>query len=109
MATNRDDDHDVGDDLAILETTRRVAGAGTWVRGTLNGHQFDALVFPEHAEVAAWELGTSRISKLAVQRLADRRWVFNWDRGPDVPAADALVAAIVDFLAAGLADHVDAG
>jgi hypothetical protein len=38
--------------------------------------------------------------------LADRRQVFNWDRGADVPAADAKVAAIVDFLCAGLADHV---
>ena len=30
--------------------------------------------------------------------------VFHWDRGADVPAADPLAAAIVDFLCAGLAD-----
>ena len=98
--------NDIGDDLVITKTTRRAAGSGTWVCGRLAGHRFDALVFPEHAENREWELGDSRISKLWVQRMADRREVFNWDRGADVPAADATVAAIVDFLAAGLADHV---
>lgn len=53
-----------------------------------------------------WEIGDSRISKLWVQRLADKMAVFNWDRGLDQPAATDLAQAIVDFLAAGLADHV---
>ena len=53
-----------------------------------------------------WEIGESRITKLWIQRLADRETVFNWDRGPDVPAADALVAEIVDHLAGGLADAI---
>jgi hypothetical protein len=97
---------DLGEDLQINKTTRRAAGSGTWVSGTLNGHRFDALVFPEHAEVADWELGDSRISKLWLQRIADRVEVFNWDRGADRPAADATAAAIVEFLAAGLAEHV---
>ena len=61
---------------------------------------------PEHAENPEWELGDSRISKLWLQRLDDKRTVFNWDRGMDQPAASDLVQAIVDFLAAGLADHV---
>ena len=100
------DDLDVGYDLEITKTTRRAAGAGAWVRGTLSGHRFDALVFPEHADNPDWEIGESRISKLWIQRLADNQTVFNWDRGADVPAADRLVACIVDFLAGGLADHI---
>ena len=37
--------------------------------------------------------------------MADKRTVFNWDRGANVSAADQLVACIVDFLAGGLAGH----
>jgi len=99
------DDLELGDDLTITKTTRRVEGAGTWVCGTLHGHRFDALVFPEHAEIAEWELGESRISKLFVQRLADRQTVANFDRGWDVRPTTDEASAIVDFLAAGLADH----
>jgi len=106
MNATNDDDLDVGDDLEITKTTRRAAGAGTWVCGTLSGHRFDALVFSEHAENPEWEISDSRISKLWVKRLADKRTVFNWDRGADVPAADATTQAIVDFLAGGLADHI---
>mgnify|MGYP003343844273 CR=1 FL=1 len=104
-ATNHED-FDVGHDLEITKTTRRASGGGTWVCGTLSGHRFDALVFPEHADCPDWEIGDSRISKLFIQRLADKHTVFNWDRGADVPAADALVGQIVDFLAGGLADHI---
>ncbi len=100
------EDIELGDDLRITKTTRRAAGNGTWVCGAIAGHRFDALVFPEHADDPEWEIGDSRISKLWVQRLADRRTVFNWDRGADVAAADPVAAAIVDFLCAGLAEHV---
>ena len=103
---NETDGLDLGDDLNITKTTRRNSGGGTWVCGTLHGHRFDALVFPEHAENPEWELGGSRISKLWVQRLADKQTVFSWDRGMDIPAADQMASAVVDFLAAGLADHV---
>ena len=102
-------DLDLGDDLRITKKTRQAAGAGTWVCGTIAGHRFDALVFPEHADNPEWEIGDSRISKLWVQRLADRQEVFNWDRGADVPAADPVAAAIVDFLSVGLADLAYAG
>lgn len=95
----------IGDDLEITKTTRRAAGSGTWVCGTVAGHRFDALVFPEHAENPDYEIGDSRISKLWVQRLTDRKEVYNWDRGMDIPAKDKTVQAIVDFLCAGLADH----
>src|SRR4051794_22023178 len=103
-------DIDIGDDLEITKTSRRAAGNGTWVCGKLHGHKFEALVFPEHAECESYEIGGngpdgSKISKLWIRRLADRQTVFSWDRGADVPAADATVQAIVDFLCAGLADH----
>jgi hypothetical protein len=104
--TSETNDLELGDDLRITKTTGRAAGNGTWVCGTIGGHRFDALVFPEHADNPEWEIGDSRISKLSVQRLADHRTVFNWDRGADVPASDAVAAAIVDFLCAGLAEHV---
>jgi hypothetical protein len=100
-------DLDLGDDLLITKQTRQAAGSGTWVIGTIAGHRFDALVF-EHAEHSDAELGDSRISKLWLQRIANGCEVFNWDRGLDRPAADETAQAIVDFLAAGLADHIDA-
>jgi hypothetical protein len=107
--TSETNDLELGDDLHITKTTRRAAGNGTWVCGTIAGHRFDALVFPEHADNPDWEIGESRISRLWVQRLADCQTVFNWDRGADVPAADPVAAAIVDFLCAGLAEHTYAG
>jgi len=106
MTTNANNENlDLGDDLVITKTTRRNTVGGTWVGGTIHGHRFDALVFPEHAENADWEIGDSRISKLWLQRLADKVTVYNWDRGQDLPAANATAAAIVDFLCAGLAEH----
>ena len=95
-----------GDDLTFTRQTPRDTGGGTWVIGLLAGHRFHALVFPEHAESADYELGASRISKLWVQRQADRAVVFNWDRGPDVPAHDPTARAVVRFLTAELADRV---
>jgi hypothetical protein len=106
MTATNPEDLDLGFDLKITKTTRRAAGAGTWVSGTLQGHRFDALVFPEHADNPEWEIGDSRISKLWIQRLADKRTVFNWDRGADVPAGDQIAACIVDYLCGGLADHL---
>lgn len=98
--------HEIGDDLFVSNIVPRDSAPGMWVAGTLNGHSFEALVFDDHASCPDWELGQSRISKLWIQRLADRRTVFNWDRGPDQPAANETVQKIVDFLAEGLADYV---
>jgi hypothetical protein len=100
-----DNNLDIGDDLVITKTTRRASGAGTWVIGTLNGHLFNALVFPEHAECPDYELDDSRISKLWIRREADKQEVCNFDRGWDVRPTTKTAAAIVDFLAAGLAEH----
>ena len=101
--TNHDD---LGDDLRITRMTRRAAGGGTWVIGTIAGYRFDALVFPEHAECPEYELGTSRISKLWIAKTSNKETVFNFDRGMDRPAASPKTQAVVDFLAAGLADLV---
>ena len=97
---------EMGDDLRITKTTRRAAGAGTLVIGTIAGHAFNALVFPAHAECPDYELGDSRISKLWLQRLADKTCVTNFDRGWDIHPTTKIAQAIVDFLAAGLAEHV---
>ena len=106
MNATNPDDLDLGHDLEITQAPRRASGAGTWVSGTLMGHRFEALVFPEHAENPAYEIGDSRISKLWIRRQADKREVFNWDRGADIEAADQTTRAIVDFLAGGLADFI---
>ena len=97
-------DLDIGFDLEITKMQRRESAPGTWVCGRLSGHRFEALVFADHADNPEWELDDSRISKLWVQRLADKKVVFNWDRGMDIPAADATAQAIVDFLSVGIAD-----
>jgi hypothetical protein len=112
MTTNRKTNRtniakaELGDDLQITKITRRASGGGTWVSGTIAGYRFDALVFPEHAECPDWELGTSRISKLWIAKTSNKETVFNWDRGMDIPAASPKTQAVVDFLAAGLADLV---
>jgi hypothetical protein len=115
MATNRKrknatstttDALDIGDDLQITKTTRRASGAGTWVIGTIASHKFNALVFPEHADSPDYELDDSRISKIWLQRLSDKATVVNFDRGWDVRPTTNAAQAIVDFLAAGLAEHI---
>ena len=73
--------------------------------GTIAGHHFECLVFPERAECPDYELGDSRISKLWLQRLSDKATVVNFDRGWDVRPTTKKAQAIVDFLAAGLAEH----
>src|SRR5580765_7102515 len=78
---------DLGFDLEITKVSRRTMAKGTWVCGTLHDHRFEALVFPEHAENPDYEIGDSRISKLWLQRISDRKVVFNWDRGADIAAA----------------------
>ena len=108
------DPTEIGDDLRITKTTRRAAGGGTWVIGTIAGHRFDALVFPEHAECPDYELGESRISKLWLARISEKYTKFgidfttvaNFDRGWDLRPTTDAAKAIVDFLAAGLAEHV---
>ena len=107
MKTNtKQDATEIGDDLRITKTTRRAAGGGIWVIGTLNAHRFEALVFPEHAKCPDYELGDSRISKLWLKGFDGGKTVANFDRGWDVHPTTKIAAAIVDFLAAGLAEHI---
>jgi hypothetical protein len=92
--------------LQIASIKPRRSCGGSWVIGTIAGHRFEALVFPEHADLPEFELDESRISKLWVRRIADRTTVVNFDRGWDVLPATPRAKAIVDVLAAGLAEHV---
>lgn len=90
----------------ITKLRGRTSSGGAWARGTIVGYRFGALVFSEPALNRAWEVnGDSRISKLWICD-DSRRTVYNWDRGADVPAANATVEAIVELFAEGLADTV---
>ena len=101
---------DPGEDLVVTQTSPQPAGGGgTCVSGTLGGHRFEALIFHGHADNPEHEIQDSRISKLWLRRQSDRREVYHWDRGLDHGPEDARAAAIVDFLVAGLAEHVDGG
>ena len=97
---------DLGDDLKITKTDSSRQMGGTWVTGSIAGHTFQVLVFEDHAENEDYELGTSRISKLWLRRQADRKVVANFDRGWDVEPTNDTAREIVDFLAAGIAEHV---
>jgi hypothetical protein len=88
--------------LRIESNTARKAG-GRWVSGSMGGHDFQALVFPRHAENPAHELGDSRISKLWIRDQATERTAANFDRGWDTEPLTDDAARIADLLAAGLA------
>jgi hypothetical protein len=79
---------------------------GRWVSGTIGGHEFEALVFPEHAEVESYELGDSRISKLWLREQKTRATVANFDRGCDIQPTTEIARRLIDLLAAGLAETV---
>ena len=96
---------EIGEDLQITKIEKRSVG-GSWVYGTLNGHRFEALVFPEHAECESYELGQSRISKLWLQEIATQKAAYLFERGEDCAARTGLASDIVDFLATGLAELV---
>jgi len=105
--TNNDGANDIDLDLTITKIDRRTMGGGTWVIGTINDqYKFNALVFAQHAECEDYELGKSKISKLWIERTADHKTLFNFDRGLDVPATNTEIQVIVDFLSTGLADLV---
>lgn len=95
------------DTLEITKTTgRKDGGGGTWVKGTIAGHAFEALVFAEHATDPAYELDDSRISKLYLKDGATDTEVASFDRGWDRQPTTDAARAIVGLLAAGLAEHV---
>lgn len=96
----------IGGDLQFTKKKPRLSCGGLWVSGTVAGYRFSALVFPEHADDPAWEIGDSRISKLLIVRLNDTEIVFNWDRGMDTPARSAKTKAVLNFLTANLANRI---
>lgn len=104
--TTKRDAGEILDTLRITQIKPRTSCGGSWVIGTLAGHRFEALVFPEHAESEAFELGESRISKLWVGRIDDNITVVNFDRGWDIRPATPRARTIVDLLAGGLAEHI---
>jgi hypothetical protein len=95
-------------DLTIAKISNRNRNTGgSWVQGKINDdYRFDALVFADHAECDSYELAQSKISKLWIQRITDKKTMFNFDRGLDVPAANTEVQVVVDFLCEGLSDLV---
>ena len=95
----------LADSMRINRTSRRAAGGGAWVLGTIGGLEFEALVFPEHAECESYELERSKISKLWIGG-AGRETLYCWDRGLGVGPATPHVQAIVDLLADGLAETI---
>ena len=95
------------DTLKIHKLQRRSVGGGAWVVGTIAGHRFEALVFPQPAENREWEVGgDSRISKLWLQRMSDGATAYNWDRGADIAPTNEIAGTIVGLLAAGLAETI---
>jgi hypothetical protein len=94
-------------DIEITKTRGRKSMGGTWVIGAVNTrYRFDALVFAEHAENESYELDQSRISRLAIIDADTKKLVFNFDRGLDVPPANAETQAVVEFICEGLADLI---
>jgi hypothetical protein len=107
-------DADGEDLLSTLRITRNIGrrswgggrGGGRWVGGTIAGHGFEALVFPERAECESYELCQSRISKLWLRERRTHVTVANFDRGWDVQPTTPLAARLVDLVAAGLAETI---
>ena len=95
---------DDSEGFRITKQSRRPAAPGTWVEGRIGGHEFEALVFPAHADNPDWELGSSRISKLCLRRVRGRKVVLNFDRGWDLRPVDARAEAAAAELCAGLAE-----
>jgi hypothetical protein len=92
----------VGDLVLIRRPETKTEGG--WAAGRIGAFRFEALVFPQHADLPDYEIGRSRISKLNLRRLADGTEVYNWDRGLDRDAADQATRAAVDTITAQLAN-----
>lgn len=94
------------DSLHIESVTPRRFANGYWVTGTMAGHEFEALVFHEHAEQPTYELGESRISKFHLVRISDRVEVACFERGWSLLPTTREAEDITGLLEAGLAEHI---
>ena len=104
---NANDQHpEIGSDFVILKTIRQASGAESFVIGRLNDHHFDAIVFAEHPKYPDFELGDSRITKLWLQRIADKTTVASFNRAWEMRPVNEIAQAIVEFLAANLAERI---
>ena len=101
-----DQQPEIGSDFVILKTIRQASGAESFVIGRLNDHHFDAIVFAEHPKYPDFELGDSRITKLWLQRIADKTTVASFNRAWDMHPTTEIARAIVDFLATNLAERI---
>jgi hypothetical protein len=70
------------------------------------GHAFNALVFPDHADQAAYELGKSRISKLEIMSPEGFRRSVNFDRGWDIRPDSEVLERAVQIVCKRLAKEV---
>jgi hypothetical protein len=95
--------HPNGADFEISGIIRRLPARGIWVKGTIRGFSFEALIFRGHAQQKSYELENSRISKLWVQRICDLQVAAHFDRGWVQRPADATAIIVVEFLTAKLA------
>ncbi|MDB5321775.1 MAG: hypothetical protein JWN40_3406 [Phycisphaerales bacterium] len=92
--------------LVIIDIEERKYGPGKWVTGWIDGFDFEALVFAEHALRASYEIDQSRISKLCLRDHQTQREAYHWDRGLDYPAQNKRCKAAVECLAQHLAEIV---
>jgi hypothetical protein len=99
------DNSDLLDTLRITKTTPRASAPGSWVNGTIGGHRFEALVFPEPASDPAFEIPGSNMSKYFLQDDRGTR-VAEFDRGWSLKPTTEIAQRITDLLAAGLAESV---
>lgn len=77
-----------------------------WAFGTVLGHAFNGLVFPDHADQAAYELGKSRISKLEIMSPEGFRRSVNFDRGWDIRPDSEVLERAVQIVCKRLAKEV---
>ena len=96
---------DLLDTLKIAKISKRKSAPGSWVTGTIGGHRFEALVFPEPAENPEYEIPGSNMSKFWLADAAGHA-VACFDRGWELKPATETAQRITDLLAAGLAETV---
>jgi len=98
-STGFDDDKYAERQLQLLETMT-VQMDGRWLKGTIDGYEFFALVFQTGSK---YGINGGRISKLAVRHKLESltdvsRYIINYDRGWDIEPATEEHKLILDTL-----------